>query len=276
MPEKDDILNPNDFEDALNEEESGVSTEDNAEEEVNGASQNSTNEEESNANDETRKDSEDEKKKQLAEKNRKFAEERRKREAEEKKKRELEEVRKQAKLEAELGIIKKNTYTDKPIRDEEDLKIFKIQQELEEKGLDPIADLPERLAEINRQNAKLEKEKLEESNKETKRIQDGVKNLRKAYPNLNFSELSKDTEFTDFATPRLERGMDLVDIYEFYQAVKKNKADETKNKDLINKGAKDLTSTPSSQKSNSGKKQKTLEEMTDEEFKEFYKENYHS
>lgn len=251
--DEEDILDPDDFEE---EDEESEKTE-----------------EESSDDDEKKKEEE-------KAKNAKAAERRRKRE-EAKKNREKREaaIREEAKINAELGILKVNPFTEEPIVDEEDLKIYKIQKELDDEGLDPIADLPKKLAERARNEAKKAKEQAENAEKEQKermdKINAEIKELRTKYPNVNTAQLAEDALFQECLKGRAGRWSQ-VEIYELYLTKKseaERKAEEEKTKEVVEKAAKKVSNPPSSNaKGNSP--QKTIEDMTPEEFERYFQEKY--
>lgn len=149
------------------------------------------------------------------------AEARRKREAKEREAREK-EIERQAYLKGKLEATKVNTFTEEPIEDEYDLFIFETQKQLEKEGKDPISDLPKRLAEINRKNAK---EATEEANKKRKldeQIDKEFAEFKDKYPSIKIPELLADADFKDYADGRLGKGgKTLIQLYESFQNLKK-------------------------------------------------------
>ena len=229
------------------------------------------------------KPSDEEKEKEKA-KNAEFAKKRREREAKEKEEREKAErlareqkIREEATLKAKLGMLKTNPYTDEPIVDEEDLKIYELQKKLEDEGKDPVADLPKRLAEENRKKAKELAEKTkkdtEEAETRRKRISEEISELRSKYPKVNTAELAKDELFREVSQGRFGR-WSLTEIYERYvdeKAKREEKEKEDKIKDKVDK----ITKTPSSQNRGVNSPIKKVEDMTDEEFLDYYNKKYH-
>lgn len=218
------------------------------------------------------------KKAEEAEKNAKFAEERRKREAEAKAKKEREEemerVRKEATVKAELGSIKTNPYTNEPIVDEEDLKVYKIQKELEDAGKDPVKDLPKKLAEIERSKAdeakKIADAKKVEDDKLKEKAKNEVADFRKDYPDINTAELAKDPIWNEIYDPRLT----IKENYEWKylkakeSAGKKKEEDTNPNNENVEENGKKISKVPSAG-SNGGKTTpKNYLEMSDEEYLE--------
>lgn len=216
------------------------------------------------------------------EKNAKEAERRRKREKAQKERAEREaKIREEATLNAELGILKVNPYTEEPIEDAEDLKIYKIQKELDDEGKDPINDLPKRMAENARKSAKEAKERQESEEREktelNKKVNEEIAELRKAYPKVNLSELANDDLFKECLMGRAGRWTQ-VEIYELYlqkKATAENKAKEDAAKKTIEEGAKKISNPPSANARGSSP-QKTIEEMTNEEFERYFKDKYNS
>ena len=228
--------------------------------------------------------SDEEKEKEKA-KNAHYAQLRREKEAKEKAEKEREQrereqkIRAEAKLEAELGVLKVNPYTEQPITDEEDLKIYKLQKSLEDEGRDPIADLPRKIAEENRRQRKLiEDEKAKQQQAEIdnqKKIDAEIKELREKYPKVDTSELAKDELFQECLKGRAGRWSQ-VEIYELYQSKKAEiakKEAEEKSKNTVDEATKKLTKTPSSKSSGKITAQ-DVANMSDEEFKKYWDEKY--
>jgi len=245
----DEMLNPDDF-DEVDEEEDEEETEEGESEET---------------------ESEDDKKEKEKEraKNAKAAERRRAREAREAK------IREEAALKAELGILKVNPYTDEPIDDEEDLKIYKLQKELDEEGRDPINDLPKKIAEKNRKavkDAKAEEEKTkQEETARQEKINAEIRELRAKYPKVNTAELAVDPLFQKCLEGRAGRWSQ-VEIYELYL---REKADQEKKKaEEVAKEKANKVSNPPSAAAKGNSPQKTIEDMTPEEFERYFNEKY--
>ena len=261
--EEDEVLNPDDFEDDSSDEDL-------------------ESEEDEGSSDDDDKDEEEKKEK---EKRAKAAERRRREEAREKAKKQREakerQIREDAKLEAELGIIKTNPYTEQPITDAEDLKIYKLQRELEEEGKDPINDLPQRIALRNRQAAKEAKELAENKQKEEterqSKINAEIKELRTKYPKVNTVELANDPLFQKCLEGRAGRWTQ-VEIYEFYLAEKAKAETEQKEKQAEKAADNnaDKASNPPSSSARGKSAKKTIEDMSDEEFEAYFKNKYNS
>lgn len=145
---------------------------------------------------------------------------RREREAKEREAREK-QIRDEAYLKGKLDSTKVNTFTEEPIEDEYDLFIFETQKQLEKEGKDPISDLPKRLAEINRKNAKEASEKESEKNKLNEQIDKEFTEFRGKYPTIKISELLQDPDFKDYADGRLGKGgKTLTQLYENFLKLK--------------------------------------------------------
>lgn len=209
-----------------------------------------------------------------AEKNAKYAEMRRKDEAEAKarqqKEAEEKRIREDATLKAELGAYKLNAYTNEPIVDENDLNIFKIQKQLDEEGKDPIKDLPKRMAELERQRTeeakKLAEEKRVAQEKLDAQAKVEVKELHEAHPKLDIPNLLNDPVWVEAFNKDGGR-LTLKEIYEYKYLPKKESYSKVNSKEdeNVEKSAKQVTKTPSSQ-SNGGKTSKNYLEMSDEEY----------
>lgn len=253
VEDEDEILDPDDFE----------------EEEEESAGEPTTSE--------SSEPSEEEKEK---EKNAKAAERRRKREKAEKERTEREaKIREEATLNAELGLLKVNPYTEEPILDAEDIKIYKLQKELEDEGKDPINDLPKRIAENARKAAKEAKERQEREEQEkqevTRKVNEDIAELKKAYPNVNLNELAGDELYKECLKGRAGRWTQ-VEIYELYLRKKAEitkKAEEEAAKKATEEAAKKMSNPPSANARGSSP-QKTIDDMTKEEFDRYFREKY--
>ena len=185
---------------------------------------------------------------------------RREREARERKARE-EEIRRNAKLEGELEASTVNTYTNEPIKDEYDLKIFKLQRELEKEGKDPISDLPRKLAEMER-SANHEARLKEQKKKEDEEIiEKDIKDFQSKYPDVSLAELLKDPDFKDYSDGRLgvKGGLSLAKIYENFNKFKDKYSKTTKEEEGSDKAI------PPSPNGGRKTKQTSYAEMSEEE-----------
>ena len=224
----DDIFSPEDFE--IEDEELEEETEPNGNgEEVTEQEDNPQPEEETDEQAEVQEESEAEKKaKAQADKNAYYAKLRRQREAEEKTNKEK-EIREAAKLEAELGLLKKNPYTDEPIVDEEDLKIYKLQKAIEERGGDPVTELPKAIAEANRKEAQQRKVQAEQNQATQAKLAEEAKELFEKYPEAN-GTAQDDQELIDLLTEKGGRWT-MTECYEYLQMTRKREqATQTKAK----------------------------------------------
>lgn len=265
----DDIFSPEDFEDEEETVEEESETDD-KEEQV------ETQEEETQAVEDeeeqvkTPEELEAEQKaKAEADKNAHYAKLRREKEAKEKAQREK-EIKEAAKLEAKLDLIKTNPYTNEAISDEEDLKIYELQKAIEEKGGDPITDLPKALAEQNRKAAQAQKALDEEKIANQKKLDAEVDELYAQYPEA-FEFVKKDQSLVELHSKKDGRWT-LTECYEYLIAQQKAQGivetkveNDKKKKEIVDKVAKKNTSVPSS-KSNGGKTSTNYFGMTDEEY----------
>ena len=261
--EKDEVLNPEDFEEETESKDDGKSNEEGKTE-----NQNSTEESSNEDADSKEKKSEDEKKK-----NAEYARKRREQEEAERKKREA-ELRAEIEKEVKLGMYKKNPYTNEPIVDEEDLKQFEIQKALDDEGKDPIADYPKRVAELNRKAKLEEKKKLEEEAKEKENLTKDLMDFKEKYPKVDLRELADDKDFIEFSNGKTGRWT-TAEIYEAYLSKKEMDSLKNKEKEIDKEAenqAKNITKTPSA----NGHKNspKSRDEMTDEEFLVYWNKKY--
>jgi trichohyalin len=271
----DDILFADDFEDEELENESEENG--NSEDEENESSNATETEEETPAESETEEevDEEAERKKLEAQKNSEFAKRRRAREEAEKKEREAKEekIRENAKTEAELGILKTNPFTDEPIKDKQDLEVYKIMKAIEDEGGDPINDLPKRLAQINRQREEKTAEEQKKSNERTEKINRETKELLEAYPKLDPADLAQDKEYLNLCEEKGGRWT-MLEVYEhLLNKREKDASDSQKNKkeEVVKQNAKKVNKTPSSTPNGSGNSSDDYLNMSDEDFLEISK-----
>ena len=264
--EKDEeLFDPKDFEELMDDDST-----DGKEEESEDSEDESTESTESEKAKTQSKEDEETKKK-----NSEFARKRREKEERERKSRE-EKIKEDAKLEGKLEVIKTNPYTREPIEDAEDLKIYEIQKELDDEGLDPVNDLGKRLAEINRKKIKEETEKAKAKEEEDKKFEEDMSDFRKAFPNVSLDDLINDKEFLEFATKDGRKGRwSTKEIYYVYQLEKNNSAKkkEAMTDKVASDVAKKMTKNPSSTPSGNIPP-KTVENMTQEEFKAYWKKKY--
>jgi hypothetical protein len=168
-----------------------------------------------------------EKPKQSKEKNKEYAEKRR--------------MDKANKEEAELNFVKeyvgKNPYTGEEIQTLRDVKVYKTMKQIEKNGGDPIADY-HKYAGLEEQKA-VDSEKLRQES-----IKKDVEGFKKAYPNVDLNELSKDKDFVKFSDKLIGK-VSLKDVYEAYEGVRnslKANAEESAKKEVARKIAKENTS----------------------------------
>lgn len=146
---------------------------------------------------------------------------RREREAREREAREK-AIEEKAYLKGQLDSTKVNTFTNEPIEDEYDLKIFTIQKQLEKEGKDPISDLPKRLAELNRSAGQKAKTEADEKKAREDAIDSDIKDFRAKYPRVDIAELLKDPDFKEYSDGRLgiKGGKSLAQIYDDFEKFK--------------------------------------------------------
>lgn len=156
------------------------------------------------------------KKKQSQEENARQAKLRREKEQKEKKARE-EQIRKQAYEQGKLDTITVNPYTDQPITDGYDLKIYELQTKIKNAGGDPITDLPVELAKLEREEA--QKRALQESAKaeEEEHIKQDIIAFKQKYNDIDAPKLLSDPLFDKFSNGKLGKGKNsLIDVYEAF------------------------------------------------------------
>ena len=213
------------------------------------------------------------------------AAERREREAREKAEKERlarqEQLKKEAATKAELDLVKTNPYTEKPITDEYDIEVYKLQKKLEAEGKDPIKDLPEALALRDRELAQARAKELKDKEVVDKQLKEEIAELRKKYPKVNTKELGDDPLFLEITSVPFCRGTadeiseekegrwTVTEIYEEYLKRKGTSTTTTTTttttEEEANKGVKKVTKTPSSNPQGNPLKDNPME-MSDEEF----------
>lgn len=209
------------------------------------------------------------------------AKKRREREAKEKAERERlareEEIRKKAIEEAELGILKTNPYNGKPINDTYDLEQYKVMKGIEDKGGDPVADYPDEIARIKRENDIRVKKDTEERAKVDEQLKQEVKDLRKKYPEVNTVELAEDELFQKIADEKGGRWT-ITEIYE--ETVRRKgvtKADkpiETPKVDSVENITTKSVKQPTSTNRAEIDTKSDIQKMTKKEFEEYWRKKY--
>lgn len=152
------------------------------------------------------------KKEQSKEERARQAEARRKREAE-KRKAEDKRIADEAYVRGQLDSTKKNPYTNQPVKDEYDLKVLRVQRQIEEDGGDPITDLPARLAELDRADARKKADEAKKKAEGDKAIEDDIADFRKKNPSVDPKKLLADGRFASFSRGKLG-SESLADIYD--------------------------------------------------------------
>lgn len=159
------------------------------------------------------------------------AEARRRREAKEREAKEK-EIADKAYLKGQLESTRVNPYTNKPVEDEYDLKVLKVQRQIEDEGGDPITDLPAKLAQLDRAEAKKKAENAKKEAEGEKAIADDIDDFRKKHPDVDAKELLSDGRFASYSRGKLG-SESLSDIYDeftktFGKESKKSEADGKK------------------------------------------------
>lgn len=190
--------------------------------------------------------------------NAKMARERREKERRDK---ELKDAYEKGKSETLNNMGATNKFTQSKITDDFDLEIYKLQQEIEKNGDDPIKDLPKYLASRNRQKAIQEQEEQKKKQEESDSINKDIADFSKAYPSVNVKELLDDENFADYSFGKLGTAP-LKEIYQKYLSFRERNGLGDKDKEL-DKLAKQKSSGPSSQTKK--KQDKSYKEYTDEE-----------
>lgn len=175
-------------------------------------------------------ESKEESKEQSPEERAEFAKIRRKAEEDAQKKIESETKKayEKGKLEAYKGKI--NPYTNKPITDLADIEMYEVMFQLEQEGKDPINDLPEKLSSKRREEAKAIQEKKEAEEKTAREIEE----FQTKYPNVDLSELLKDSFFNDYIQGKTKSLTELYDGFNNFKNAFRNSAVEVAKQTLAN------------------------------------------
>lgn len=142
------------------------------------------------------------------------AEARRKREAKERQAKEK-EIADKAYLRGQLDSTRVNPYTNKPVKDEYDLKVLRVQRQIEDEGDDPITDLPAKLAELDREEASKRADEAKKAAESDKAIEDDIADFRGKHPGVDPKEILSDARFAAFSRGKLgsERLSDIYDEF---------------------------------------------------------------
>ena len=156
--------------------------------------------------------------------NKKFAEMRRSYEgklknAEKNAKKALDDAVKAKEVEMVKALHKSNPWTGEAIEDEYDVEEYLAMQALANEGKDPMTEYPKQLKASKRTAAQAAKEKAESAAQKQTRAQEGLKEFREKYPDVNVQELFADEDFLKFGKNALEM-VSLAGVYEAYLPIK--------------------------------------------------------
>ena len=215
--------------------------------------------------------------KQSQSENAKYAQMRREAEAKakaekEERERELQRAKEEGIREGKRTALKTNPYTEEAIEDDYDLEVYELQKELDEKGKDPIKDLPRELARRRREKEKAEREKSE-AEKKSKQEQEAKLNELKASMRKEIADVQKKYELSDEEMKNLITGdsdfakkvkekqgrWTLEEIFEAYYKPKKKDEEKRNTPNPTPAGTKTV---------------KSIKDMNDDEFVTHMKEKY--
>lgn len=117
------------------------------------------------------------------------------------------------------ALHKSNPWTGEAIEDEYDVEEYLAMQALANEGKDPMTEYPKQLKESKRTAAQAAKEKAESAAQKQTRAQEGLKEFREKYPDVNVQELFADEDFLKFGKSALEV-VSLASVYEAYLPIK--------------------------------------------------------
>ncbi|MEG1705075.1 MAG: hypothetical protein RR290_00680 [Clostridia bacterium] len=130
-------------------------------------------------------------------------------------------------------IGKTNPYTGKIVKDNFDIEEYQEMVEIDKAGGDPINDYTEKVKEKARAES-VEKEKVNQRKTQEEKDKQDVNDFVKKYPDVNLSEMIKDSKFSKFIKGKLGNEP-LTEIYEDYNELlgNFNTQAETKAKKII-------------------------------------------
>lgn len=117
------------------------------------------------------------------------------------------------------ALHKSNPWTGEAIEDEYDVEEYLAMQALANEGKDPMTEYTKQLKANKRTAAQAAKEKAESTAQKQTRAQEGLKEFREKYPDVNVQELFADEDFLKFGKKALEM-VSLAGVYEAYLPIK--------------------------------------------------------
>lgn len=153
-----------------------------------------------------------EKKVQTKEENSEFA--RKRREAE--KQAEIDKVREETRIQTIIENVGVNPYTQEPLEDADDVKIFEAMKKYEKDGGDPVADQRKIIKEVlGKERKTLETQKKEEDAASVSRekAKSEIQEIRQAYPNLDVQKLINNPDFVEYSEGKVGK-KSLKTLYE--------------------------------------------------------------
>jgi len=165
-----------------------------------------------------------------------------------------------------------NRFTNEPIEDEDDVEEYKIMLQLEKEGKDPIEDYPKYIKEQRRKERLEEQKKLDEQRSLNEKMEQEKIEFDKLYGDGALEKAFSDEEFIKFAKDMIDEGTTPRTAYKYFLNYKKEKENinneiEAKAQDLaIEKDARRQASSGSLSGGNMSRP-KTINELSDEEFR---------
>lgn len=211
------------------------------------------------------------KKRQSRSENSKFAQMRREKEALEEENKRLKAEKDKATFEAQKGVIPKAVMKElniDSIDDEDDMFLAKAYLEAEEKGSDdPKSDAYEALKSRLKEQKMASKKEADEKEKSRKLIEEDSNAFISKYGQDRMkAALEEGSTFMKLYGDQIGNG-NLTKLYDKYVSVfgEEDENDDSKTKGSLPKGGKPANHKP-----------KSIEDMTDKEFKEYYESHYGS
>ena len=135
---------------------------------------------------------------QTKEENSEFARQRREKEQQAK----IDKAKEEARIQAIIDVVGSNPYTNEPLENEFDVKIYQAMKQYEKEGGDPIADQAKIIKSIVNKDNKSRQDAIQQEIAKTEsenKAKSELDELVKAYPDVNVAELLNDEDFKDYA-----------------------------------------------------------------------------
>ena len=157
------------------------------------------------------------------------------------------------------------------MEDEFDIDTFRKMQEIEKRGGDPVEDYAKYDKIFRREEHEKQLESQRKEIEMQERIENDKKTFKERYPDVDMQELLNDKQFKAFGKRAIDHGDSICDVYadylEFNSGIQQNV-----HKEAERKVARQIAS-PGSLGNNGENKQKSVLDMTDEEFRKYRRDS---